>query len=283
MKNKYFNIAIMLMGLLIVSYTSTWAQEGKNDIFSITPAFSFAWYPYAKIFTEESTNSDIDQNNFGMSAIMNLKLFDKVGAHLNLKIDDPTFKKLVDFAGYVTAYNFMLKFNYHTFNGSVTWTGNTPNPISDDVYNFRNKWSNVSLLYRIDHISLEKMMGIENEFLRYLVMIPFFTLNEVGFLGSGKLTAIGLGYANFDMPLEYKVNIKGGLSNPGFGLIKGQVWGLSIYTDTLSWQMDPKSGWGSTVYLIPFIKYLWLNIDWFHGFRPFGSIGKGETDVNAIN
>jgi len=283
MERKRLNMAIMLMIIFFVSNVSVKAQEKKNDIFSITPAFSFAWYPYAKFFKEESTNTGVDLNNFGMSAIMSLKLFDKVGAHLNLKIDDPAFKKLVDFAGYVTAYNFMIKFNYHAFSGSVTWTGNTPNPIPGDIYNFRNQWTNVSLMYRIDQFSFDSINNIKNEHLRYLLMIPVFALSEVGLLGSGRLTAIGLGYANFDMPLEYRVNSGRSLSNSGFGLIKGSVWGLSIYCDTLSWLMDPKySGLSGSISFIPFLNYLWFNVDWFHGFQPIGSIGKGETDAQAI-
>jgi hypothetical protein len=221
-----------------------------------------------------------------MSAIMSLKLFDKVGVYLNLKIDDPTFQKLVYFAGYITAYNFMFKFDYHTFGGTVTWTGKTPNPIPDEVNNFRNQWNNVSLLYRIDHINLADILSSGNN-LKLFLRIPLLTLNNalsnIGLLGPGRMTAIGLGFAQFDMPLEYRVQPRSRVSNSGFGLIKGEVWGISIICDTFSWRINPiGSGISGSFISIPFFEYLWINVDWFHGFRPFGSIGKGETDARAI-
>jgi len=266
MKSRWFETASVLIVLLIAPCTTAWAQEQEQEkrsgIFSITPAFSFAWYPYANFFKEESTNTEVDLNNFGMSVIMGLKIFDKVGAHLNLKIDDPTFKKLVDVAAYVTAYYFMIKFDYHAFGGTVTWAGNTPNPIPGEVYDFRNQWSNVSLLFRIDQLK------INDDFLRGL-------LHELFLSGGGNLGAIGIGYARFDMPLEYRAHSGSELSNPGFGLVKGEAWGLSILWDTLSWNMERPPSYGGGI--IGFMRYLWIYLDWFHGF-----IGKGETDAQAI-
>jgi len=266
MKSKWVEISLALIVLLIGPCTFAWAQEKKNGIFSITPAVSFSWYPYAEFKEEASTNTDIDLNNFGLSIIMSLKLFDKVGAHINLKIDDPAFKKLVDVAGYVTASYFLLKFDYHSFGGTVTWAGNTPNPIPGEVYNFRNQWNNVSLLLRIDQL---KILG----------NIPFLglLLHQFGLIGTGNLGAIGIGYATFDMPLEYRVQPDSRLSNPGFGLIKGEVWGLSVLWDTLTWSMERPAS-----YKRSFINYIWIYLDWFHGFPPSGSIGKGETDEQAI-
>jgi hypothetical protein len=266
MKSKRFEIAVVLIVLLIGPCTVARAQEKKNGIFSVTPAVSFAWYPYVNFLNEKSTETEVDLNNFGMSVIMSLKLFDKVGAHLNLKIDDPTFEKLVDVAGYITAYYFMLKFDYHSFGGTVTWVGNTPNPIPGDTYNFRNQWNNVSLLFRIDQLQ------ITNAYL-------WDFLNDFGLIGAGNLGAIGIGYARFDMPLEYRVLSDGGLSNPGFGLVKGKVWGLSILWDTLSWNMERPASYKRNL-----ADYIWIYLDVFLGgyFWPFESIGKGETDAQAI-
>jgi hypothetical protein len=256
---KAYSLIVLLIGLC----TTAWAQEQekKSGIFSITPAFSFAWYPYAHFFKEESTNTEVDLNNFGMSVIMGLKLFDKVGAHLNLKIDDPTFKKLVDIAGYVTAYYFMIKFDYHSFGGTVTWAGNTPNPIPDEVYDFRNQWNNVSLLFRVDQLK------INDDFLRGL-------LHELFLSGGGNLGAIGIGYARFDMPLEYQIQPDSGL-HPGFGLVKGDAWGLSILWDTLSWNMERPPSYGGGI--MNLMQHIWIYVDWFHGFTV-----NGETDAQAI-
>jgi hypothetical protein len=264
MKRKWFETSLVLIVLLIVPCATVWAQDKKNDIFSITPAFSFSWYLSANFFKEESTNTEVDLNNFGMSAIMSLKLFDKVGAYLNLKIDDPTFKKLVDVAGYVTAYYFMLKFDYHAFGGTVTWVGNTPNPIPGEVYNFHNQWNNVSLLFRVDQLT------IRNIFLKDL-------LSNVMLIGTGNLGAIGIGYARYDMPLGYQVQPGSGFSNPGFGLVKGEAWGFSMLWDTLSWNMERPAFYGGGI--MGLMRYIWIYVDWFHG---LSFIGKGETDAQAI-
>ena len=257
--------------------SNAWAQEEQNEnnrnLFSISPAFSFAWYPYAKFFNEESTNTVVDLNNFGMSAIMSLKLFDKVGVHLSLKIDDPSFQKLIDFAGYISASYFLIKFDYHSFGGTVSWTGNTPNPIPNDVSVFRNQWSNVSLLFRIDQwinqLTLKRDPNIFSYFL-------YGFLSEFGLIGAGSIGAAGIGYANFDMPLEYKVQPDSGLSYPGFGLIKGNAWGISVLWDTLTWRMERPV---SIRNVSQYFHWLWVYVDWFHGFR---FITKGQTDSNAI-
>ena len=290
MKSKWLQTALVLIVLLIVPCTAAWAQEDesddtvvqpdliqpnlvqpkKNDIFNITPAFSFAWYPSAKFYNEESANTEVDRNNFGMSVMMGLKLFDKVGAHLNLKIDDPTFQKLVDIAGFVTAYYFMIKFDYHSFGGAVTWAGNTPNPISGEVYNFRNQWTNVSLLFRIDQLRMRNEPSI-------LELSLFSLLQGLRLVGTGNLGAVGIGYARFDMPLEYRIQPDRGLSNPGFGLVTGEAWGFSILWDTLIWNMErPAFHEGN---IIPLMQYIWICLDWFQG---LSFIGKGETDAQAI-
>jgi len=266
MKSKWFETASVLIALLIAPCTAAWAQEQeqekKSGIFSITPAVAFSWYPYANFNEEVSTKTEVDLNNFGMSVIMGLKLFDKVGTHLNLKIDDPTFKKLVDIAGFVTAYYFMLKFDYHSFGGTVTWAGDTPNPISGEVHDFRNQWNNVSLLFRVDQLK------IKNEYLRGL-------LYELRLIGEGNLGAIGIGYARFDMPLEYQIQPDRGLSNPGFGLVKGDAWGLSMLWDTQARYMELPAFSGRGI--MGLMQYIWIYVDWFHGFTV-----NGETDAQAI-
>ena len=265
MKSKWFEIALALILLLIGPCTAAWAQEKKNDIFNIAPAVAFSWYPYANFMTEKSTNTEFDLNNFGMSVIMGLKLFDKVGAHLNLKIDDPTFKKLVDVAGYLTAYYFMIKFDYHSFGGTVTWKGDTPNPIPDEVYNFHNQWINVSLLFRVDQLKIRDKPSV------FEIML-FSFLHEWLLIGEEHLGAIGIGYAKFDMPLEYRVQPDRGLSNPGFGLVKGEAWGLSILWDTLARYIElpayQRNRWQ---------QHIWVYINFFNGSSP-----NEETDAQAI-
>ena len=252
-------VAIVLILLLIVPRTAIWAQEEKSSAFSITPAFSFAWYPYTHFYNEESTNTELNLNNFGMSAMMSLKLFDKVGAYLNLKIDEPNFSQLVDFAGYVSAYYFMIKFDYHAFGGTVSWTGYPPNPIPGGVYNFRNHWNRYSLLLRIDQLRLPSVLDFIYNF-----------LSDIRLIGSYNLGAIGIGYARYEMPLEYRVLSSNELSNSGFALLKGESWGLSILWDTLSWNMERSDFIRKG--LNGFMQYVWIYLDCFVGIN-----GRGEA------
>jgi hypothetical protein len=268
MKGKRFEIALVLMVLLIGPCTASWAQEKKTGIFSITPALTFSWYPFAIFLTDKSSNTDteVDINNFGMSAMMSLKLFDKVGANVDLKIDDPTFKKLVDIAGYLTASYFLLKFDYHSFGGTVTWAGDPNYPVS-----FRNQWTAVSLLFRIDQLVLEG----EGFFSIYLRAV-----REQLFLNGEILGAIGIGYAQFDMPLGYQVQEDSGLETSGFGFVKGKVWGIEFLWDTLSKNME-RSAAERRSWL--WLEHIWAYLDFFWGLPPFGFVGSGGIDANAIN
>ena len=230
---------------------TAWAEEKRSSIFSITPAVSFAWYPYAYYLRQESTKTETDINNIGISALMSLKLFDKVGAQLGLKIDDPTFQKMVDFAGYVNIYGVILNFDYHFFGETVTWEGSTPNPIPGGSYHFRSHWTNISLLYN------------------------FVPLVEKDY---PQLAAFGIAYNSFEVPLEYKVKEGSGLY-PGFGLVKGNVWGLSFLADTLvgSMELSPEAGKRSWLSLGNGLA-LWLYVDCFYGFY----LQKGEIDAEAL-
>jgi hypothetical protein len=273
MKGKWFEIALVLIVLLIGPCTASWAQEKKTGIFSITPAFTFSWYPYATFHEDASANTDteVDVNNFGMSAMMSLKLFDKVGANVDLKIDDPAFRKLVDIAGYLTAYYFMLKFDYHSFGGTVRWAGNPSyNPIPNGLVNFRNQWTTVSLLFRVDELALDGE-GFFSEYLRLM--------RDYLFLGGQVMGAVGIGYARFDMPLAYQTQPSSGLLHPGFGLVKGEVWGFEFLWDTLSKTMERSAAERSSWL---WLQHIWVYIDWFWGLPPFGVVGSGEIDAKAV-
>jgi len=238
--------------------TPLWAQVEMRSIIGVAPAVTFSWYPYATENWGESTKTTYDRNNFGMSFNMGLKLYDKISGHINLKIDEPTMQNLIDFAGYLSAFNFLLKFDYHTFGGTVTWAGDTPNPIPGGISNFRNQWSIFSLMFRLDQIRNQHIRMFINNILNIFGDMP-------------SLWAIGIGYARFDMPLEYRLK-DSTLTNHGFGLVEGYAWGITMLWDTLTWSMENRgwldSGFGG-----------WLYIDVFWAIRPFGSL---KTDANAI-
>jgi len=238
------------------------ATAFSSDLFSVTPAVSFAWYPQVS-YTEESTITEADMNNYGISVLLGLKLFDKIGAHLNLTIDDPNFEKLVDFAGYISAYNFMLKFDYRSFGGSVTWQGDTPTPdsIPSNGYDFRNTWTTISLLYNLDDI---------------LVAMPYWRM------------AIGISYVDFGMPVEYLVNNKN-ISNPvpGFGMINGKLWGITFFFDSLVKSMDlpedrRSSGWFTLGHLLG-INFLETVPFWLYTDFNLGVIGSFELEREAVD
>jgi hypothetical protein len=257
MKNKRFFytglVMAVVMGICFPSAAFT------DDLFSIAPAAMFSWYLHTDI-TEESTKTEIDTDNYGMSFIMGLKLFNKVGAQLNLTVDDPTFQKLIDFMGYFDVYNVIPKFDYHSFGGNVTWQSDTPDPIPNNKYNFRNNWNNVSLLYNWGN------------------MIP----SDVAV---GYMVSVGVGYFNFTMPVEYKIKNKEKLTYPGFGMIDGKIFGLSIFIDTLAAGMnltkDVREGKNSTgmTILRGTNLDLWIYTDFF--LSLFG--GTLELEKNAIN
>jgi hypothetical protein len=255
-------VLLVLISLPIFSQESTQIAPEKKSVFEVTPAASFVWYPYSKTTVGESTITEIDTYNFGISVLLGLKLFDKIGAQLNLTIDDPTFEKMVDFAGYINAFNLMLKFDFHAFGGNVTWQGETPDPIPNNKYNFRNTWNTVSLMYSLDELLYP---------LRHMRL------------------AIGISFVDFSMPVEYQIRNEAKFPedpSPGFGKINGQLWGISLFTDTLVKNMDlPSSdrnswislGWLLNIDALDNIKF-WIYTDFNLGF-----LGTGELDKDAIN
>ena len=254
MNSKYLGITLVTLALVAGLGDTAWAEEKRSAIFSITPAVSFAWYPYAYYSRQESTKTETDINNIGISALMSLKLFDKVGAQLGLKIDDPTFQKMVDFAGYINIYGVMLNFDYHFFGETITWEGSTPNPIPGGSYHFRSHWTNISLLYNF---------------------LPLVAKDYP------QIGAVGITYSSFEMPLEYRVKKGSGLY-PGFGLVKGNAWGLSLLADTLvgSMELSPEAG-NRSLYSFPLFGSnvdLWFYVDAFYGLF----LQKGEIDAEAL-
>jgi len=253
MNSKYLWTVLVTIVLLASISNTAWAEEEKRSpLFSITPALSFAWYPLGLDRRQESTETKYGLSNIGISALMGLKLFDKVGAQLGLKIDDPTFQKLVDFAGYVNIYGAIINFDYHSFGETTTWKGNTPDPIPGGSYHFRSHWTNVSLLYNF----------------------PIFR-NQ----GNSYLIALGIAYSNFEMPLEYKVKKGSQLSNPGFGLVKGHAWGLSALMDTLVGSMEASPEARKK----PFLSFgdgfsVWIYNDGFFGLY----LQKAEIEADAL-
>jgi hypothetical protein len=248
MRNNQFGIAIVLIALIMGPCTSAWTQE--KDIFSVLPAATFSWYPFAwsnTLAEKPSTKTEVDLDNFGMSFIMGLKFFDKVGVHLNLKINDPTFQKLVDFAGYINAWYLMLKFDYHSYGGSVSWTANTPNPIPNG-FDFRTEQTNIALLFRLDQL--------------YPVKLETFNPMLWAIKESHIVVAVGIAYASFSQPVEYQVQPDRGLSYPGFGMIKGEVWGISYHFDTLTWFTELSASQRSALPL----RHIWAYLDAFAAF-----------------
>jgi len=123
-------------------------KENFGGYFALTGS----WYPYAELnpewYGDFSTKTNLNLNNFGLSALMDLKFFKDYGAALDLKIDDPTFKKLVDFAGRLSYKGFLLGFNYHSFGGTVKWLDGANHPLPDKEKDnrFRTEWTTYSLM-----------------------------------------------------------------------------------------------------------------------------------------
>jgi len=254
-QTRYFGAALLVMMLGTGINNTAWAEDKPSGIFSVAPAVSFGWYPYAKDLRQESTDTEFGLNNFGISALVGLKLFDKVGAQFSLGIDDPTFQKMVDLAGYINIYGVMINFDYHFFDETVTWKGNTPDPIPGGSYHFRSHWTNISLLYNLLSIFMK---------------------------GYPQFVAIGITYSNFEVPLEYKIKQGSNLSNPGFGLVKGNMWGLSMIMDTLvgSMELSPNAEKRSLLSITIFDNDIdiWMYADAFYGLF----LQSAEIDAEAL-
>jgi len=253
MNSRYFGVVFLLILLIAGLGGNAWAEEEKKAVLSITPALTFAWYPLSYFSEREgSTYTEGGINNIGISVLMGLRLFDKVGAQLNLKIDDPTFQKMVDFAGLISAYGFALNFDYHSFNEKVTWKGSTPDPMQGNPFQYHSRWNGISLLYNISQ---------------------FFEKEEAFFI------ALGVTYCTLETPLEYRVKQGGGLSNPGFGLVKGNFWGIGYIIDmaTGAMNLSQEERKRNNLYSIFPNMGLWMLLEGYVGFAP-----KLKTDDDAI-
>ena len=262
MKIKRVLNVSFIMALLMFCFTGTvFAREPANSsLFSVMPAFSYSRYPWVDITSEENTITTPDTENYGMSFIMGLKFFDKYGASLNLTIDDPKFQKMVDFAGTITAYDLILKFDIHTFGGNVIWDpiSAKPNPIPNG-YDFKTQFNNVSLLYRWDNLLGESF---------------------------GLLAAVGISYSSINMPLEYQVHNKNRenlpeLLYPGFGNVKANLWGFSMYFDSLTPLMEMTKE-QRFLSMLRF-EYIPLDLDaWIYTDFIIGIFGKASYDNESL-
>ena len=111
------------------------ANAKKSNV-EIEPLVGFAWFPlssfniwlrdYAGTRIGEEGKGSYDMNtafNFVNFYQLGLNFFDKVGASLNLNIDDPTFQRLTQIAGAIDAKHFGLRFDYHQAKGTTHWYG----------------------------------------------------------------------------------------------------------------------------------------------------------------
>jgi len=203
---------ICFLGLFVIHNA-----QAQDNAFSIAPGFSFSWYPYAD-YIEGDSEMDIEQN-IGLSALMNIKLFRKINVHIDFGLNDPTFKKMIDIAGRIDIFNFIMMFDYHKLKGNVKWKGSTPNPFPDDkvIFDFDTTLTNVSLMFRIDQL---------------------FNLSEdILFL------SFGISYSQFNMPVEYKKHAsEKQLNFNGFGNITGTAWGAALLADSMIMSM----GWSDS-------------------------------------
>ena len=179
-------------------------DKARKEKFSGYFALTGSWYPYSEFIPsykgDYATETDLDLNNFGLSALMNIKFFKDYGAALDMKIDDPTFKKLVDIAGRFNYKNLIIGLNYHSFGGNVKWLNDKtiPHPLNDEDYGFRTRWTTYTLMldlaYGTWYAEPYDMIG--------------------GF---------GLSLLTFEIPLEHHLN-----GAVAVAPVKGTSWGLSF-------------------------------------------------------
>ena len=102
----------LLVLFTIMGYCSAVFSLDKPVIFDTAAAFS--WYPlnnFAGAMNEEGGF------NYNLQLSMGLKLFKKMSAYVNMDIDDPTMKKLINVAGALGSKYFGVQFDYHKVRG----------------------------------------------------------------------------------------------------------------------------------------------------------------------
>ena len=257
MKKKPLMVGLWVI-MLAIGPCVTQGVCADNEYFTIAPGFSAAWYPYADFSDYVGAPIETGYNNWGLSAMMNLALFQRVSASIDFGISDPTLKKLMKFAGYLSAYNFMIKYDYHAYNGKATGKGSPPdNPLPDGPKNFDASMTDISLMYRFDSsIFSDPVM----------------------------MWAVGLFYANFNTWTGYQ-----GLSplQDGFGKITGTAWGVSMLLDSIPLSMGLADSDGYIDFcdgLEFFDNGTYALHAWVYGYMLLGAIpaGSGSLDKKVV-
>jgi len=240
---------------LLIGPCAERAACADNEYFTFAPGLSFSWYPYTD-FSNYAGEKIESSHNWGLSAMLNLALFQRICFNFNISLDDPTFDKLIKIAGYLSAYNFMIKYDYHAFRGTATGTGIPPNnPLPDGPKKFDAALTDISLMYRFDSsIFSDPVM----------------------------LWAVGAFYADFNTWTGYQ-----GLSplKNGFGKISGTAWGVSMLLDSIPLSMGIADSDG----FIDFYDALEFFDDgthavhaWVYGFMLLGGVTDGKLDKNVV-
>jgi hypothetical protein len=202
---------MMLMTVLLVFITLPTVVMAEGD-FQFDMAFTASWFPlsfmdgdFGDFNKDLSLDYDVGVNNYGLSATMGLKAFEKYGAYMDLKIDDPTFQKAVDVLGLLNIHWVFLKFDYHSFAGNVSWNNDTPNPIPGGKKDFKSNWTTFSLMAELAR--------------------AFDIIDYWGDLSSGDfIFAVGAFYGTVNIPIEYRIKYP----NHGYGELDTQVFGASF-------------------------------------------------------
>jgi hypothetical protein len=231
------------------------AAAPKTKNFAFEAAFASSWYPassFGYVLGEESSMEyTLDPiRNFGLSAIVNMKFYNKFKAHFDLKVDDPIMQKALQYIGYVNFNGMIVKYDHHAFSGDVKWKlaeGLSPFKDGKTSTNFNASWNTISLLYNI--VEGWAQQGDA-------------TTGVVGF---------GLFYANASVPMEYRTSyMQDEESNPayGYGWVTNNIFGITAIIDVMHTELN---------FLFPY-----PGLEGWYYLNGFFGIGGSEFDKKAI-
>lgn len=155
--------------------------------------------------------------SYGTTYQMGFKFFEKYGAYLNVELDDPFVGNLKSIAGAIDANLFVLRFDYRTIGGTVTWADDeVRNPIRNNSHSFEKTFINGAVIYKwfFDDEAKEDRTWV----------------------------GVGAFYNNATLPLALNATASdlesGRLTNPGFGDVVMNTWGIGIVFDSWNWTVE---------------------------------------------
>jgi hypothetical protein len=127
-------------------------------------SIGFSYYVFSDF---QGVSLVADNFNYNLQLIMGLKLFGKISTYFDLGIDDPTFKRSINFAGTIGSKYFTVQLDYHRVRGNLEWI----------EFGFKQ---NLTSVY--DNYKSEKNELFDQTWLTAALMLPRFSAEPGNFV-----------------------------------------------------------------------------------------------------